>query len=507
VSQREGTGYVSNYLYDFADLLIVDEAGQAAPEVAGASFAVAKKALVIGDTLQIEPIASIAQPVDIGNLSSAGLIGKQNEDDAYEQLSRTGKTVATGSVMRIAQCASRYHYAPELDRGLFLFEHRRCEHRRCVDEIISYCNTLCYQGKLIPRRGPKTHTAHGDGLPAVGYLHIDGLCRNAVGGSRENLLEAEMVAAWLASNRSMLESHYGAPLHEIVGVVTPFSAQVRAIAAACAKMNIATGGQANEMTVGTVHSLQGAERPVVIFSGVYSKHADGGFIDRSPSMLNVAVSRAKNTFLFFGDMDVLELAPPDSPRGQLAACLFRDDRNALRFEHRPRTDLAPETGVTQLRDAPEHDGFLADLLARAAREVHIVTPWIRLACVEETGALTAMAAAVRRGVKVHVYTDQDSNTVASDASARERKWQEFREAMDALSGVGIEGNAVRKVHSKIVIGDDDVYCVGSFNWFSAKRDHDARHETSLVYRGAGLAAEKAVMKESLRQRSALRRTS
>ena len=48
VRQREGEDYVDDYLYDTADLLIVDEAGQVAPEVAGASFALAKKALVIG---------------------------------------------------------------------------------------------------------------------------------------------------------------------------------------------------------------------------------------------------------------------------------------------------------------------------------------------------------------------------------------------------------------------------------------------------------------------------
>ena len=68
---------------------------------------------------------------------------------------------------------------------------------------------------------------------------------------------------------------------------------------------------------------------MVIFSPVYSKHADGGFIDKSTSMLNVAVSRAKNTFLVFGDMDTFELVPRGSPRGQLAALLFKDDTQEL----------------------------------------------------------------------------------------------------------------------------------------------------------------------------------
>ena len=53
-------------------------------------------------------------------------------------------------------------------------------------------------------------------------------------------------------------------------------------------------------------------------------------------MLNVAVSRAKNSFLVFGDMDTFELVPREKPRGQLATLLFSDDANELRFEYRPR---------------------------------------------------------------------------------------------------------------------------------------------------------------------------
>ena len=68
------------------------------------------------------------------------------------------------------------------------------------------------------------------------------------------------------------------------------------------------------MTLGTVHSLQGAERPIILLSPVYSKHADRHFIDMSKSMLNVTVSRAKDSFLVFGDMDVFSSAAKGTPR-------------------------------------------------------------------------------------------------------------------------------------------------------------------------------------------------
>lgn len=322
VSRHEGDNtFSTDYLYDFADLLIVDEAGQVRPEVAGASFALAQKALIIGDTLQIAPIWSLPPAVDIGNMRHAGLLNGANDTDHYQALCELGKSVASGSVMQIAQTRSRYHYNPELARGMFLYEHRRC-----FDEIIDYCNALCYKGHLQPKRGRKPQT---DGLPPMGYWHIAGHCQKTNSGSRYNQEEAETIAQWLAAQRATLELFYDLPLHQIVGVVTPFGAQVRAIGKACREQGIAVGQGEDSMTVGTVHALQGAERPVIIFSPVYSKDADGGFIDSSPSMLNVAVSRAKDSFLVFGDMDVFRAAPQTTPRGLLAQFLLNHPANNL----------------------------------------------------------------------------------------------------------------------------------------------------------------------------------
>ncbi|ALR01393.1 AAA domain-containing protein [Xylella fastidiosa] len=499
VFRRDGENFMSDYLYDFADLLIVDEAGQVLPEVAGASFALGKQALVIGDQLQIEPIWSIPESIDIGNLSSVGLLGK--EEDAYERLCQSGRSAALGSVMQIAQRLSRYHYDPAMARGMFLHEHHRC-----FDEIVSYCNALCYQGKLIPQRGPKVAALKnaegketGDSLPALGYLHVDGLCQKSSGGSRYNLYEAETIAAWLAEHHESLQAQYGEPLHRIVGILTPFETQARAISQACRDVGIEVGHEKDGITVGTVHALQGAERPVVIFSAVYSKHADGGFIDQRASMLNVAVSRAKNTFLVFGDMDVFTAAPKSRPRGLLAHYLFKDPSNALCFQPLVRKDLQQvSTAVEVLQDAAEHDAFLLQALNKVQREIHIVSPWINKDRIQDIGAFKAMQEAVERQVQVTVYTDQDLNT---DDKKDTKKIAEVLQAARALRGVGIEVHFVDRVHSKMVIGDDEVFCVGSFNWFSANRSAMyAKHETSLVYRGRGLADERQTRLNSLRQR-------
>lgn len=297
--------YRDEYLFNYIDLLIVDEAGQVLPEVAGPSFALAKKALVIGDMEQIEPISELPAAVDTGNLIEAGL-SPSGGGAALGALESVGLISRSGSTMRLAQSACRFHPYPELERGLYLFEHRRCH-----DEIIGFCNDLCYKGTLRPMRDP----APDGPLRPMGYLHIDGMAMSA-GGNRFNPLEAQTIAAWLAANADALRARYGKRLEDIVGIVTPFGRQVREIRDACVAQGIDIGRKG--MTIGTVHALQGAERDVVIFSPVYSKHADGGFIDASPSMLNVAVSRAKDAFLLFGDMDAPASAPPGSPRSVLA---------------------------------------------------------------------------------------------------------------------------------------------------------------------------------------------
>lgn len=320
VSRYERGSFVPDYLYDFIDLLIVDEAGQVLPEVAGASFSLAKRALVIGDTLQIEPIWSITTQVDIGNLIKAKVMGLTDVRENYNRIAELGKSAASGSVMEIAQGATRYHYDNDLARGMYLYEHRRC-----YDEIVEYCNALCYHNKLIPKRGAR---GSASGLPAMGYLNIDGKCERR-GGSRVNKIEAVTIAEWIVRNRLELEERYKKPIYEIIGVVTPFGGQVNEISKQCARLGLKVGKDNGDMTVGTVHSLQGAERLVVIFSPTYSKGADGGFIDRSPSMLNVGVSRAKDSFLVFGDMSIFNPINSGSPRGLLASFLFGKDGNAI----------------------------------------------------------------------------------------------------------------------------------------------------------------------------------
>ncbi|EMV5398026.1 TPA: AAA domain-containing protein [Escherichia coli] len=497
ISEHKGQRkFEKSYLYDFADLLIVDEAGQVLPEVAAASFALAKKALVIGDTEQLPPIWSIAPAIDVGNMLAEKILSGSTQEEItekYTAIADLGKSAASGSVMKIAQFASRYQYDPELARGMYLYEHRRC-----YDNIIGYCNTLCYHGKLLPKRGREESNL----MPEMGYLHIDGKGELASSGSRYNLLEAETIAVWLAENQQNIEAHYGKSLHEVVGIVTPFSAQVSTIKQVLGKQGISTGANEKSLTVGTVHSLQGAERAIVIFSPVYSKHEDGGFIDSDNSMLNVAVSRAKDSFLVFGDMDLFEVQPASSPRGLLAKYLFESEKNALSFDYKERKDLKTAgTKIYTLHGVEQHDNFLNQTFENTSKHITIVSPWLTWQRLEQTGFLDSMIAACSRGINVTIVTDRSYNTEHNDFEMRKEKQQNFKAALEKLNALGIATKLVNRVHSKIVIGDDGLLCVGSFNWFSATREaRYERYDTSMVYCGDNLKGEIEAIYNSLERR-------
>ena len=290
-----------HYLYNYIDLLIVDEAGQTSPEVAAPAFALAKRALVVGDEQQIAPVWGVRRPLDIAMAIECGII---ECEDNFEKLTHNGINSSESSVMRVAAQSCPYE---KYGKGLFL-----CEHRRCYDEIINYCNDLVYKRRLQPCRGKSTEDcARPDVMtqfPVMGYFDIPTDRSKKIGSSRENQAEAKQIAIWLQSHYREICDGYAAlekpvPEKDVFAIITPFTGQVKAIKR---ELGAVMGNQSENITVGTVHTFQGGERRIIILSTVYGALDGCYFIDEKPNLMNVAVSRAKDAFWVFGSSKCLE---------------------------------------------------------------------------------------------------------------------------------------------------------------------------------------------------------
>ncbi|WP_294843744.1 phospholipase D-like domain-containing protein [uncultured Gilliamella sp.] len=199
----------------------------------------------------------------------------------------------------------------------------------------------------------------------------------------------------------------------------------------------------------------------------------------------MAISRARDSFLVFGDMDIFDPILK-TPRGILAKYLFANQDNELSFNYIAREDLTNSSNVDYLvlNGVKEHDAFLQNSIKNAQKEILIVSPWVRLAAIQSTNIFDIMEIAVKKGVKVSVYTDKQLNFSYCNNEKREKLDKELSQILTEFKNKGIEAKYVNNVHSKLLIKDNNLLCVGSFNWLGAQRKGKyVRHETSIVYQG------------------------
>ncbi len=487
-SQLEKDGNFSTVpIGEVFDLVVMDEAGQVSPEIGLTPFLFGKKALVVGDVHQIKPIWGItSKNVDAGNLYECGLIA---EDEQFYRLRHSGILASNGSIMQIAQRLSPYTYPLQAsDRGVLLREHRRC-----ADEIIEYNNRYIYENNLIPLSGSllkqrEAREAKGlpvNALPALGYMSIRGRTEKSSGGSRYNSTEADAIAAFIADYTVEISASYdGTPVSELIGIVTPFRAQKRAIRQALLAHNLDEEG----FVVGTVHALQGAERPIVIFSPTYDSSSVSAplFFDADWNMLNVAVSRAKHHFIVIGEMGLFNPKRNDRPSGALARLLFSAPENEIssasffkktRFYDTPLQN--EEHFVDRLDNLNKHVGALKRAFEIARTRIIIVSPFISIRAIEADGLVELIRKATEAGTEVVVYTDDHLDK--RDGALK--PWAQ--KGRRALEGANAKLKCKIGIHNKALAIDEKILIEGSFNWLSAQRDLSdryRRYEVSVAMR-------------------------
>jgi hypothetical protein len=270
------------------DTAIIDEASQTLFAYSLPVFYRSTRIAVVGDENQLQPIVAIpeedlrdlgGEPRDFGR-STLGAVWRGEEDRRVP-----------GQVLR--------------------------EHFRCRADIIGFSDRICGYGLVM--KGSEESLARQLGLrgplldaPLV-FIDVSGE-HQAAGGSYRNEAEARVTVEVLRRIWWTLAPRLAAKdLRDMAGVLTPYRAQVSAIRGEILadrelKSFLRRRRDGRRLTVGTVHALQGDEKPVVLLSMVISKSGPGSlaFVNRGRNLLNVAVSRAQKTLVVVGDRARIE---------------------------------------------------------------------------------------------------------------------------------------------------------------------------------------------------------
>ena len=269
--------------------LLVDEAGQAPPQAAVGALWRARRAVLVGDPLQLKPI------VTVSDAALEHMRTHYRVDRHWLPNRQSAQTLADEATPwgRMAGPAGSKTWV-----GLPLVVHRRCDRpMHALANRIAYDGAMVY-GTIAPSPEKETRAS----LP-TGWMHVGGT-------SEGNWVPAEgkLLRALLAHLQAD-----GVPAEDIA-VITPFK-----------DVKSGIGRIVNKKTVfGTIHTMQGKEAAVVILvlGGNTAGPGARNWAVVEPNLLNVAATRAKRRFYVIGDRhdwqdrplfcDVMDLLPLQS---------------------------------------------------------------------------------------------------------------------------------------------------------------------------------------------------
>ncbi|MDA3806211.1 MULTISPECIES: DEAD/DEAH box helicase [Clavibacter] len=276
--------------------LLIDEAGQAAPQHAAASIWRARRVVAVGDPLQLPPIISVPQ-------KTVGALAKAH-----------GVTPAwippRASVQTLADRVARFGTSlPQGDETVWVSAPLRV-HRRCDDPMFTICNRMAYAGLMfhaVPDRSHATPPDRFDGPdgPRITPSHWADEPATTPG--------SHLQPGQLQRTRSAIDYLLGLGVgaDEIIAI-SPF----RSVADRLGALKHDYPG----LTAGTIHTAQGREAEVVllVLGGDPDKPGARAWAAESVNLLNVAVSRARRRLYVVGDLAAWRQQPYFS---QVAAAL------------------------------------------------------------------------------------------------------------------------------------------------------------------------------------------
>lgn len=275
--------------------LFIDEAGQGVPQAAVGALWRARRAIIVGDPLQIEPVFTLPSKL-ISALSDLSL---HTRDLAFAP-NRI-------SIQRLGDNANRYgaYVGSEGSGRLWIGSPLRV-HRRCLNPMFEISNSIAYEGKMI--FGLKeSELPDGPPIPCgSAWIDAGGRVRTRQEVPEQTRLVVELIFRSYARYQTLPALY----------VITPFRAIKKAILQALKDLDWSKKAgfgfpvpKRSEVRkwykehVGTVHTFQGKEEDTVFFVlGADRRHLGSAqWASSKPNLLNVAITRAKRRFFIVGD--------------------------------------------------------------------------------------------------------------------------------------------------------------------------------------------------------------
>ncbi|MDR2837851.1 MAG: hypothetical protein LBV49_04670 [Azonexus sp.] len=276
--------------------LFIDEAGQAVPQAAVGALWRARRAMVVGDPLQIEPVFTVPARL----INALAELSPQTADGRYSP--------HQVSVQRLADEANPFGtYVPVAgSKRLWIGSPLRV-HRRCAEPMFSIANRIAYQDKMV--FGLTSRAPPEDKLQLGVSAWVD--VRGKTSEKQVVPAQLEIVEKLILRLHAKFHAQSGElpPLY----VISPFKAVKNALARRLknivwpdAAQQPKTWHQWCRDRIGTVHTFQGKEESIGIF--VLGADPDGKgsaeWAASKPNLLNVALTRAQHRVYIVGDVSL-----------------------------------------------------------------------------------------------------------------------------------------------------------------------------------------------------------
>ena len=248
--------------------VLVDEAGQAPPQEAAGAFWRARRAVVVGDPLQLEPIVPIP-------LKAQEALRRHHGVDGLWTPGRT-------STQRLADRVARWGtYVASGEQSVWVGSPLRV-HRRCDAPMVGISNAIAYDGMMVdgtPMRALEP-------WPASGWIDVRSVINEGHWIEAEGEMTDRLLEQLISFHADPAEMFLISPFRDVVDRLRDIAARYPGIRAS------------------TVHTTQGKEADIVVLV-LGSDPASAGareWAASSPNLLNVAVSRAKRRLYVIGDL-------------------------------------------------------------------------------------------------------------------------------------------------------------------------------------------------------------